>query len=197
MAVQFVKYHSREVGYEIDVPPEAVTLSSSFGSTSEKGDSYLKTSINIILSVSGGKSLSNVSFASITPSNIHVHPKNVHILKLNQSNSKQNTIKMDFYALKAILPGHNTVQIIATFTLSNGEVQTKNILFDLPIVLSCRIKAATKNANYKLVIDTNGREAIPLTELFDDFLLQNTEFGIDVVEILGASASHAMGFQFW
>jgi hypothetical protein len=38
---------------------------------------------------------------------------------------------------------------------------------------------------------------VPLTTLFDDFLLANQDAGVDVKGVLGASASMAMGFAFW
>ena len=138
-----------------------------------------------------------VSISAITPGYVQAIPNNVQITKLSSSNAARNTVKMEFYAVKSVLPSHNTVQIVATYTASNGDPQYKSLSFELPLILSCRVKPATKSANYKFVIDTEGCEALPLTDLFDDFLLANQENGIDVVEVLGSSASHAMGFQFW
>ena len=99
--------------------------------------------------------------------------------------------------MKSVVPSHNTVQIVATYTTANGEPQFKSVSFDIPLIMTCRVKPATKSANFKMVLDTEGCEAVPLTDLFDDFLLANQENGIDVTEVLGSSASHAMGFQFW
>jgi hypothetical protein len=67
MKIQFVQSHSRELGYEASIPNEAVTLNYGFGMTgrSDAGDvsAYLKSSIVVVLSVSGGKTLSNVNLS--------------------------------------------------------------------------------------------------------------------------------------
>jgi len=47
-----------------------------------------------------------------------------------------------------------------------------------------------------MTLDTTS-SALPLTDLFGDFLFAAQEVGLDTSEILGATAAQAMGFQLW
>ena len=64
LRVQMVRSHTRDIGYEVAVPTDAVTLSYGFGASSKDAQGYLQSSISIFLSVSGSKPISNVNLLS-------------------------------------------------------------------------------------------------------------------------------------
>lgn len=61
LKIQVVRAHTREIGYEVEVPSDAVTLSYCFGSNARDGQIHMLTPISIFLTVSGAKSVSNVT----------------------------------------------------------------------------------------------------------------------------------------
>jgi Bardet-Biedl syndrome 9 protein len=79
---------------------------------------------------------------------------------------------------------------------ASGEPRVCEHEIQIPLFLACRPKPASKTAMYKFTLDTDA-PALPLTDIFDDFLFAYQDAGMDVAESLGPSATQAIGFQFW
>ena len=131
--------------------------------------------------------------------------------KVSGGKATPTVVKVYFYAAKEAIPTTLEATIVATYknakvlTLSTtfiyyhhskGEPRIASHTIALPLHLVCRLRAPSKSAIHKLTLDTD-HNAIPLTDLFDDMLLVSKECGFDINEMLGASATNAMGFQFW
>ena len=173
-----------------DLPDDLVSLNYAFNSAL---DGSLKVSYKITVSSHENKTISNVTLTVVHPSSIYASPNHVHLDKLYS----EKEVVFDFYALRNVPPTSSDVQIHASYQTSRGELQSVSVSLSLPLILFVGIKAATKSAQFKLVLDTDGKDPVPLTELFSDYLYLNTLNGVQVDRILGATATHAFGFQFW
>ena len=137
--------------------------------------------------------VNNVTFSVMTPASIFCQPVHLQVERI----FGEKDMIFDFYPLRNSPPTTSMVQIVASYLTSRGEPQSVTLRLSLPLLLFTRIKAATKSAEYKLVLDTEGKEPVSLPHLFDDFIYSNSQYGVAVADVLGAAANHAMGFQFW
>ena len=153
--------------------------------------------VRIFISFSGTRAVTNVSLSVSSPEFIHVVPSNIHLESISGARATPTIVFFDFFATKTVAPTNLEAQVIASYTAANGDPQVITHIIRLPMIIACSIKAPTKVAAHKVVFDTENVVAEPLTDLFADFLLSNREMGVDVSEILGASATHKIGFQFW
>lgn len=183
----------------MDLPPYIVPSSVLLNSTSllnNDSNGQIKICVRLFLSFSGEKSATSVSLAVSAPSFLHVAPKNIIIQSVSGSPSTPVMVKLYFYATRLELPSKLEAEIMATYNTSNGEPRIASHIISIPLSLACRLRPAAKTAQFKLTIDTE-HPAQPLTDLFDDFLYSSHESGVDFGEILGNTATAAMGFQFW
>ena len=197
----------------VALPPDLVQLSTFTGGAGGRGGGsssssnnaaaagvrgYVKVCVKVYLTHSGDKAATNVSLVLSGPGFLHTVPKNVVIQRIGgTAASTPVMVKFFVYATKAQLPSGLDVQVVATYTAPGGEPRVATHAVTLPLHIACRPKAAAKNAAHKLTLDTAGAPALPLTELFDDFLLAASELGLDMGEVLGPAAANAMGFQLW
>ena len=173
-----------------EIPNDIVSLNYAYNSTL---DDALKVRYKITVASDGGRAIPNVTISVVYPSSIHVSPNYVHLDKL----FAEKDIEFEFYALRNVPPTTPNVQIFASYLTSRGEPQSVSLSISLPLALFTVVKSATKSAGFKLVLDTEGKDPVPLTELFSDYLYLNTTNGVQVDKILGSTATHAFGFQFW
>ena len=182
------------------LPGDVVTLSSAH--LGSKEGRPFKIPLKVYVSIFGAnraslpRSVTNVHVSVDGPEFIHVFPKSTVIEKLSTTSTTPLLLQFTCYATKATLPVSLQASINASYTCSNGEPRSLTRPISLPLVLACRLKGASKSAAYKVTLDTP-LDAIPLTDLFDDFLLASQECGVDVSDTLGKAATQAMGFGFW
>ena len=189
----------------VALPVDLVQLATFTGGAGARGGhnvaaahGYVKVCVKVYLTHSGDKPATNVSLVLSCPGFLHSVPKNVVIQRIGgAAASTPVMVKFYLYATKTQLPSGLDVQVVATYTAPGGEPRIATHAVALPLHIACRPKAATKNAAHKLTLDTAGAPALPLTELFDDFLLAASELGLDTGEVLGPAANNAMGFQLW
>lgn len=168
-------------------------------STGISGDmKVVRMSVRVYVSFAGGAlaSETDVTLMISTPSFIHATPNNVLLKGLSSKNRTPTMVTVYLYAKKSMLPTGFDAQIMASYVTSNGEARVSTHVIALPLHLACRPKAAVKTGLHKITLDT-AVAAIPLTDLFNDFLYAYQDAGIDVAEVLGNSSAQAMGFQFW
>ena len=80
-------------------------------------------------------------------------------------------VKVYLYALKTQLPTSIDGTITASYiSANNNEPRVTSISIQLPIYLLCKPRAPVKSSLYKVILDTDTYNAVPLTELFGDFL---------------------------
>ena len=173
-----------------ELPDDVVSLSYAFNSAV---DGSLKICFKVSVTSDEGKTISNVTLTVMHPPSVHASPNHVFLSKLYA----EKEIEFEFYALRNIPPTTPNVQIFASYQTSRGEPRSVSLSISLPLILFAGIKAASKSADFKLVLDTDGKDPVPLTDLFSDYLYLNTLNGVQVEKILGATATHAFGFQFW
>jgi Bardet-Biedl syndrome 9 protein len=175
----------RASSYGIELPPDVISLSTAFGFDKNGYNPFLKRSVKVFLSMTGNKSISNITLTVDVPSYLHVVPSSIHLEQLNSSQLNTSPpIIFDFYPTKSIFPTSITIQIIATYINSKGEPQSSVLSMILPLILCCRAKPPTKSAAHKIVIDTNMKDPVLLTDLFDDFLLANSEYGNFIILLI-------------
>ena len=183
-----------------ELPRDVVSMSSAHLGSKE-GRPY-KISLKVYISISGAnrasipKAVSNVYVSIDGPEFIHVFPKSTVIEKLSTTSTTPLLLQFKCYATKSSLPVNLDASINASYICSNGEPRCVSRSISLPLILACRLKGAAKSATHKITIDTSF-DAVPLTDLFDDFLLASQECGIDVSDTLGKAATQAMGFGLW
>jgi len=165
-------------------------------STFGAGGSYVKASARLFLTYNGSSPATNVSISVIAPSFIHVVPNSVVLSSVKGGNSTPCIVKIYFFALKSCPPASLDANVMVTYTTGKGEPRAVSQSISLPLLVACKLRPPTKTAPFKVVLDTDV-EAQSLVDVFDDFLYASQESGIDVREMLGTSATHAMGFQFW
>jgi len=164
--------------------------------TSGSSNAYVKASARLFLTYNGSAPATNVSISVIAPSFIHVVPNNITVQTVQGGNSTPCMSKIYFFALKSCPPASLDVTVMVTYTTAKGEPRAVTHPITLPLCVACRLRAPTKAAQFKVVLDTD-MGAQSLVDVFDDFLYAAQESGIDVRDTLGTSATHAMGFQFW
>ena len=180
-----------------ELPADVVTMSSAH--LGSKEGRPFKIQLKVYVSISGAnraslpRTVTNVCVSIDGPEFIHVIPKSTVIEKLSTSSTTPLLLQFTCYATKATLPVKLEASIIASYICSNGEPRCLTRPIALPLILVCRLKSASKSAAYKNTIDTPF-DAVPLTDLFDDFLLASQECGVDVSDALGKAATQAMGF---
>ena len=173
-------------GFSTAVPSDVMLLSGV----------HVKVMVRLFISYSGTGAASNVTVTSMCPSFVHMLPSSIVIESVRGGQRTPTVVKLYFYALKSCAPSLLEATIVVTFSTAKGEPRVATHPVSLPLMLACRLRAPTKTANYKIVVDTEV-EALSLLDVFDDYLYGCQESGVDVKEVLGASASIAMGFQFW
>ncbi len=192
-----VEPHGVSLG-DSDLPPGMLVPSYSPGGGlggDRDGQQYVKVCVRVYLSYSGAQPATNVSLVVSSPSCVHAAPKNFVLQKVaGGAKSTPVMVKVYLYATRTIPSGLDAT-ITATYTSSKGEPRVVSHTIALPIYLVCRPKAPTKSALCKVILDTEGHPAVPLTDLFADLLFAAQGFGMDVSEVLGNSATQAMGFQ--
>lgn len=164
--------------------------------TSGSSNAFVKASVRIFLTYNGAAPATNVSISIIAPSFIHAVPNSFTVQSVQGGNATPCMLKMQLFALKSCPPASLDATVMVTYTTSKGEPRAVTHQITLPLTVACRLRAPTKAAQFKVVLDTDV-EAQSLVDVFDDFLYASQESGIDVRETLGTSATHAMGFQFW
>lgn len=85
------------------------------------------------------------------------------------------------------------VEIVATYQSANKEPRVAHHTVTVPLLLACRPRPALKTGLHKLTLSTL-HPALPLSELFEDFLSSAKEY-MDVGE--SASSASSLGFQLW
>jgi hypothetical protein len=158
---------------------------------------YVKIAVRIYLSYNTDQPATNVNIVVSTPAFVHAVPKNVIIQKVNGLKSTPVMIKVNFYAFKGVVPSSLESTISASYLSVKGEPRIVTHSIQLPLFLACKPKPPMKNADCKIVLDTE-LPAQSLTELFDDFLYAYQEsVGVDISEVVGNNATQAMGFQLY
>jgi Bardet-Biedl syndrome 9 protein len=85
------------------------------------------------------------------------------------------------------------VEIVATYQSANKEPRVAHHTVTVPLLLACRPRPALKTGLHKLTLSTL-HPALPLSELFEDFLSSAKEY-MDVGD--GTSSASSLGFQLW
>lgn len=161
---------------------------------SSTNDSVIRCTIRFYLTYTHEKPATNVTLSLATSDNLFIHPRNIHVPKVTGLRTTPLIVKVSIYATKASLPTSLDLHVSASYTSHKNDPQITSHTISLPLYLICRPKPPSKNALYKLTIDTEA-SAIPLTELFADLLYSYQEAGMEVTEMLGSNAMQAMGFQ--
>jgi Bardet-Biedl syndrome 9 protein len=160
---------------------------------------YIKLCVRFFFSHNGERPLQNVSVSLSSPQHIFISPRQFVIPKVTNLKSTPVVQKVTFYALKNFLPTSMEVVLTASYQSNNkGEPQIVAHHVSLPLCMALRPKAPSKNAAYKVIVDTE-YPAIPLTELFGDVLYAYQQAGYldNIQESIGSNAVQAMGFQFF
>ncbi len=163
--------------------------------TGISGNGPLKYTVRVYLSYSGDKPASQIALAVTSPDWVQAVPAKISIEKIIP-NTTPTLLKLTFYALNNVIPTSLDVTLHATYCSGTGDTRVTSLGFMLPLYLACRIRPPSKNAQYKLTIDTDAA-AMALTDLFDDFLNVTQVMGVEVSEVLGKTGANAMGLQFW
>jgi len=162
--------------------------------------------VRLYVSFTGANPVKNVSIVVNPPRGVIPVPANVILDELKDggqghgglsSSSTPLLLTFALYASSLAPPEDLTASFSASYFSSNGEPRSISHEIQLPMLLACRVKPATKSAPLKLVLSTDDLDAIPLTELFDDYLLSNQEAGLDCQAILGPSANMALGLMLY
>lgn len=85
------------------------------------------------------------------------------------------------------------MEIVATYQSANKEPRVAHHTVTVPLLLACRPRPALKTGLHKLTLSTL-HPALPLSELFEDFLSSAKEY-MDVGD--GTSSASSLGFQLW
>ena len=85
------------------------------------------------------------------------------------------------------------VEIVATYQSANKEPRVALHTVTVPLLLACRPRPALKSGLHKLTLSTL-HPALPLSELFEDFLSSAKEY-MDIGD--GTSSASSLGFQLW
>jgi Bardet-Biedl syndrome 9 protein len=156
-----------------------------------------KISIKLYVSYIGGHSSTNVSVGVTVPENIHMLPNSVIIPTMKAVRTTPQLIKFYMISTKECLPSSLSASFSASYTCSSGEPRITSLPFTIPLHLVCQPRPPSKNALYKVTLDTVAN-AFPLTELFDDFLYAIQESNVvNVRDVLGNVGAQAIGFQFY
>ena len=121
-----------------------------------------------------------MSASIVHPSFLHIAPSSHFLESIRITDESPEVMKFDIFARKIYPPSSVDMQIVSTYITSKGDPMTASITLPIPLILACRLKAATKSADFKIVLDTEFASPIPLTEIFDEFLFANSENGVDV-----------------
>ena len=160
---------------------------------------FVKICVRFFFSHNGERPVHNVSVSLSSPQHIYITPRQFVIPKVANLKSTPVVQKVTFYALKTYLPTSMEITATASYQSSNkGEPQIVAHHISLPLCMALRPKAPSKNAAYKVIVDTE-YPAIPLTELFGDVLYAYQQAGYldNIQESIGSNAVQAMGFQFF
>jgi Bardet-Biedl syndrome 9 protein len=190
-------FDNSKLGDDPGVPSDSVPFNSFSGNAvhhSRNYDGPVKVLARFYLTYTNEKAASNVSFVVNCPKHVYATPKNIFLPKVTGLRTTPMVVKVQLYALRSQLPSSLNFSVTASYSTHKNEPQIANHSLLLPLFLVCRPKPPSKNALFKLTLDTE-HPAIPLTELFSDLLFAYQEAGIDTVELLGNNAMQAMGFQ--
>mmetsp|Transcript_10029 Transcript_10029/g.8982 ORF Transcript_10029/g.8982 Transcript_10029/m.8982 type:complete len:941 (-) Transcript_10029:906-3728(-) len=162
----------------------------------------VKVLVRLYVSYNGPGSLTNVSIVPQLPSHVHAIPDSVILQNIRGNvNGKTGTpimIKFYFLCSKLNLPLNDEIIFYSSYTSTTNEPRVTILTYKLPLYLICQPRQPSKNAVYKVTFDTVDIAALPLTDLFDDFLFGIQESNVvSVRDVLGSVATQAMGFQFY
>jgi Bardet-Biedl syndrome 9 protein len=176
------------------VPIQAPNSMGGAGGASRYENTMIKTTVRFYLTYTNEKPATNVNIVINTPANVYVTPRVSTIPKVTGLKTTPVIVKATFYSLKSCLSTATDISVTVSYLSHKNEplITTHNVT--LPLFVLVRPKPPSKNALYKVTLDTDFA-AIPLTDLFADILYAYQEAGIDVVELLGSNAIQAMGFQ--
>lgn len=191
--------HSAAMG-DTFLPPSSMLVpahsSAGGGGGLDRDGQFVKVCVRLYLTHVGAQPATNVSLVVSCPSFVHAVPNNVILQRVaGGSKAEPTMVKVYMYALRASLPTGLDATVTATYTSSNGEPRVVSHTVALPLYLACRPAAPSKSALCKVILDTEGHAAVPLTDLFADLLYAAQDSGVDVNEVLGSAATRAMGFQ--
>ena len=191
-------------GKEAGLPLDTVPLgSNAHGGLKE--ERYVKMALKVFVSIAGSsesrrsinpKTITNICISLNAPGFIHTFPSSVLIEKMSTSSTTPLVVNLSCYATRSCLPISLDATLQASYTCSTGESKLSTHSISLPLALACRLRSIDKSSPFKITLDTS-HEALPLTELFDDFLLASQSSGVDVGDTLGKAAAQAMGFYFY
>jgi Bardet-Biedl syndrome 9 protein len=187
--------------YDIHPPKNVIpfsTITNSMGGGASSNSRYentmIKVTIRFYLTYTNEKPATNANVIINTPPNVFVTPKHSTFSKVSGLKTTPLVIKATFYVLKSCLATSLDISVSVSYFSHKNEPQITSHNVSLPLFLLVRPKPPSKNALYKVTLDTEF-PAIPLTDLFADVLYAFQEAGIDIVEFLGNNAIQAMGFQ--
>lgn len=167
-------------------------------------ETYVKIVVRVYLTYTGPSPATNVSLTISAPTGVQVGVKNFVLDKVSGLRSTPTVVKVEFFALRSALPSSLEVILTASYTSHKGDGNHVVVQpFDLPLFLVVRPKAPTKSAACKIILDTEGNAALPLTELFVDvlkaFYSDSSKGLLDAGDAgeLGGNAVQAMGFQLY
>ena len=179
-----------------DIPNDVVKMKS-FLSSNLSDQQYVKISCRIYFSLTEASGDVDVSVVINVPNFVIAHPKSINIAKLSCTRSTPYMVKLNLFARTKYIASGLMGSISATFVSpASGEPRIVDHYFSIPLQLACRPKLATKNGTHKFTLETN-IPPVSLTDLFDDFLRGYRDVGFDTNEVLGDTASKAIGFLFW
>lgn len=177
---------------------QMVSIYPSAGATATHGstaaEAMIKATIRLYLTYTNERPATNVTLTLSTSNNLFISPKNIHLPKVTGLKTTPLVVKVSVFATKSLLTTSLDLNVTAAYTSHKNEPQITSHIIHLPAFLACRPRPPSKNALYKLTLDTDFN-AIPLTDLFADVLYAYQEAGLDIVELLGNNSIQAMGFQ--
>jgi Bardet-Biedl syndrome 9 protein len=173
------------VSTDVELPPNLASL--------PRGG-IVKVSVRVFLSYSGAQASTDVSLSVRAPAFVHVIPSSVVVKSLSGAKSTPVIVRLVFLANAELLPNGLEAEVAASYLSPSGEPRVSSHKLLLPLFLACRLRGASKAAQYKLTLDT-AAAAIPLTELFADMVAASGDAGVSAADLLGSTAAQAMGFQ--